>query len=73
MDFDIGAREKAEKYDQLIQNQRPKIQEFRLAINALEDSYQLKLNGLKEKLEALKAHNQDLDRQKEIIDRQVFT
>ena len=73
MDFDIGAREKAEKYDQLIQNQRPKIQEFKLAINALEDSYQLKLNGLKEKLEDLKAHNLDLDRQKAIIDRQVFT
>ena len=73
MDFDIGAREKAEKYDQLIQNQRPKIQEFKLAINALEDSYQLKLDGLKEKLEDLKAHNLDLDRQKAIIDRQVFT
>ena len=62
MDFDIGAREKAEKYDQFIQNQRPKMQEFKLAINALEDSYQLKLNGLKEKLETLKAHNIDLDR-----------
>ena len=47
--------------------------EFRVAINALEDSYQLKLNGLKEKLETLKAHNQDLDRKKEIIDRQVIT
>ena len=47
--------------------------EFRLAINALEDSYQLKINGLKEKLDTLKAHNLDLDRQKEIIDRQVLT